>query len=156
MNYSCAEISSETNDRDYSRFLDVPPVVYSGCWAGTWRRQLVVALRLSQAVKNGYAFGQVGGNGGQSGGVDTFSRFAGSYPATCRPKRGSFCPLHRHGPVRLNNVLGKKKNGVRARHGLRASCQRFGIAFEAGWGTWERLPCARFAYTPKWPKNKAV
>ena len=34
---SCAEISSESNDRGYySRFLVVPPVVYSGCWAGTW------------------------------------------------------------------------------------------------------------------------
>ena len=43
---SCAEISSETNDRDYSRFLDVLPVVYSGCWAGTWRRQLVLAFEV--------------------------------------------------------------------------------------------------------------
>ena len=47
---SCADISSETNDCDYSRFLDIPPMVYSGCWAGTWRRQLLVAF---EAVTRG-------------------------------------------------------------------------------------------------------
>ena len=56
------------------------------------------------------------------------------------------------GPI----TYSKKPNGVRARHGLRASCHRFGIAFEAGWGTWERLPCARFAYTPKWLKKRGI
>ena len=50
----------------------------------------------------------------------------------------------------------KNKNGVRARHVLRASSQRFEIAFEADWGTWERVPCARFVYTTKWPKNQGV
>ena len=70
-------------------------------------------------------------------------------PATCRQQGESFCPLQHRGPVRPKKVPGKKKkkNRVRARHGLQASCQRFGIAFDAGWGTWERLPCARFAYT---------
>ena len=76
-------------------------------------------------------------------------------PSTCGQKGGSFRPLQRRGLVRPKNVLGNK-NGVRARHGLRASYQLFGIAFEAGWRTWKRLPCVRFAYTPKWPKNQGV
>ena len=64
-------------------------------------------------VKRGYFFGQVGGNGGQSGGVDQFSRFAGSYPRHGWLKVGvSFCPLLRRGPVRPKNVLGKKKKTV--------------------------------------------
>ena len=58
---SYAEISSETNDRDGSRFLDVPPVVYSGCWAGTWRRQLVVAFEAVTSGKKGGCFRSSGG-----------------------------------------------------------------------------------------------
>ena len=78
--------------------------------------KLCSLLRLSQVIKKGYVFGQVGGNGGQSG-VDKSSRFAGSYPRHFWSKGGSFCPLNRRGPVRLKNVL-QKKNGARARHGL--------------------------------------
>ena len=48
----------------YLRFLHVPPVVYSGCWAGTWRRQLVFAFEAVTSGQKGYVFGQVGGNGG--------------------------------------------------------------------------------------------
>ena len=66
--------------------------------------------------QKGVCFGQVGGNGGQSG-VDKSSRFAGSYPRHFWSKGGSLCPLNRRGPVRLKNVL-QKKNGARARHGL--------------------------------------
>ena len=154
---SCAEISSDTNDRDCSRFLDVLPVVYSSFWAGTWRRHLVVAFEAVIVVKKGYVVGQLGANGGQSGGVDNFSRFLRGYtPAPCGQKGESFCPLQRRGPAKPKNVPEKKTNDVDARHGLRASFQGFGIAFDAGWGTWERLPCARFAYTPKWLKNLGV
>ena len=113
-------------------------------------------LRPSQVVKMGYVFGQERGNGGQSGGVCKFNRFAGSYPPPLVVKRGN--PL---APSSAAVLLGprtypKKTNGVRPRRGLRASCQRFGIAFEAGWDTWERMPCARFVYTPKWSKHKGV
>ena len=94
---SCAEISSETNDPDYSRFLDVPPVVYSGCWAGTWRRQLVVVFEAFTSGQKGvpwYVFGQVGGNSGQLGGVDKLSRIAGSYPRPFVVKKGDpFAPF---------------------------------------------------------------
>ena len=38
----------------------------------------------------------------------------GHIPATCGEKGGSFCPLQRRGPVRPENVLEKKQNGVRA------------------------------------------
>ena len=107
---SCAEISSETNDRDYSRFLDVPPVVsIRAVGRGRGDVNLWSLLRLSQVVKKGYGFGQVGGNGGRSGGVDKFSRFAGSYPRHLWSKGGSFCPLQRRGPVRPKTVFEKKR-----------------------------------------------
>ena len=90
---SCAEISSETNDRDYSRFLDVPPVVsIRAVGRGRGDVNLWSLLRLSQVVKKGYGFGQVGGNGGRSGGVDKFSRFAGSYPRHLWSKGGIILP----------------------------------------------------------------
>ena len=57
----------------------------------------------------------------------------------------------RHGAVRPN-VDEKKTRGVRARHGLRAPCQRIIVEFEAGWGTLERVPRERFAHTPIWLK----
>ena len=93
---------------------------------------LVVAfLRLSQEVKKGYVCGQVGGNGGQSGGVDEFSRFAGSYPHRLWSKRGNpFAPSSAAVPLGPR-MYSAKKNGVRARHELRV-----------------------FADTPKWPKNQ--
>ena len=48
-----------------------------------------------------------------------------------------------------------EKRCVCARYGLRASRLRVGIAFEAGLGTWERLPGACFSYIlAKWPKNE--
>ena len=143
---TCAEISSETNDCEYSRFLHIPPVVYSGCWAGTWRRQLVVAFEAVASGKEGVCFGQVGGNVGQSGAVDRFSICGGSYLRHLWSKGGIGSPPPAlRGPVRPKNV-----HGVRARHGLRESYQRFGIEFEEGWGTWERLSCARFPYTLNW------
>ena len=105
-------------------------------------------------VKKGYVVGHVGANGGQSGGVDKFSRFLrGCTTAPCGQKGGSFCPLQRRGPL-SPRTYPEKKNDVRARHGLRASCQRFRIAFDADWGTWERPPCARFAYIPEWLKSR--
>ena len=62
---SCAEISSETNNRDYSRFLNVPPVVHSGYWTGTWRRQLVVAYEAVTSGHKGVCFRSVVVNGGE-------------------------------------------------------------------------------------------
>lgn len=59
-----------------------------------------------------YVFGQVGGNSSQLGVVvDTFKRFAGLYPLTCRQKRGLFRPLLRCGLVWPKN-LPKQKVGV--------------------------------------------
>ena len=83
-------------------------MVYSGCWAETWRWQLVVALsllRLSQVVKRGHVFGQVGGNGGQSGEETILVDLRGHTPTTCGQKGESFCPLQRRGPVRPRNVF---------------------------------------------------
>ena len=78
-------------------------------------------------------FGQVGGNGGQSGGVDEFSRFAGSYPHRLWSKRGNpFAPSSAAVPLGPR-MYSAKKNGVRARHELRV-----------------------FADTPKWPKNQGL
>ena len=77
----------------------------------------------------------------------------------CGQRVGFVCPLMRRCPVRPKNVPGKrkkKKSCVRARHGLWASRLRVGIALAAYLGTWERLPRAHFAYTPKWPKNRGV
>ena len=62
---SCAEISSETNNRDHSRFLNVPPVVYSGYWTGTWRRQHVVAHEAVTRGHRGVCFRSVVVNGGE-------------------------------------------------------------------------------------------
>ena len=50
----------------------------------------------------------------------------------------------------------KRKKGGYARHGLRARCQPVRNGFGAGWGAWERLPRAHFAYTPKWLKRLGV
>ena len=81
-------------------------------------------------VKKGYLFGQGGGNG-QSGKVDKCSRFAGLYSRHLWSKGGIRlpppAPRSRSAQERSRK---KTKNGVRARHGLRASCQRFGIAFD--------------------------
>ena len=44
-------------------------------------------------------------------------------------KGGLVCALLRRGPVSPNTVPGKKTEGVRARHGLRASWQRVRIEF---------------------------
>ena len=102
---TCAEISSETNDCEYSRFLHIPPVVYSGCWAGTWRRQLVVAFEAVASGKEGVCFGQVGGNVGQSGAVDRFSICGGSYLRHLWSKGGIGSPPPAlRGPVRPKNV----------------------------------------------------
>lgn len=81
---------------------------------------------------------------------------AGSYPPTCSRKGGSFCPLPRRCPVRPQNMLENNEKGVRARHGQLASCQRVGIAFDAGRGTREGLSWACFSYTPRWLKNQGV
>ena len=50
----------------------------------------------------------------------------------------------------------KNKKGGRARHGLRAPCQRVRIEFGAGGGTRERLRRALFAYSPIWLKGRGV
>ena len=105
-------------------------------------------------VTKGYVFGQWWSMGGS---VEHLSRFAGSYPPqhdTVVKGGDAFAPSSAAVQLGPRTYSKKKKNGVRARHGLQASCQRFGIAFEAGWGTWERLPCARFAYTSGWPKTQ--
>ena len=111
-------------------------------------------LRLSQVAKRGYVFGQVGGNGCQPGAVDTFSRFLrGHTPATCCQKGGSFRPSSAAVPLGRRTYSIKKTLCV-----LGMGCGRLASAsefhFEAGWGTWERLPCARFAHTRKWPKKQ--
>ena len=45
-----------------------------------------------------------------------------------------FAPPKRRDPGRPKNIL-EKKNGVRARHGLRVSRERVGVASTAGWRT---------------------
>ena len=68
-----------------------------------------------------------------------------------RSARFTYAPIHqwgippfalvRHGAVRPNNVPEKKKKVARARHGLRAPCQRIRVEFgAAGLGRWERVP----------------
>ena len=50
-----------------------------------------------------------------------------------------------------------KNKGVRARHGLRAPCQRVRTELEVGLGTWELLPRAgMFAHTLVRPKKPGV
>ena len=83
--------------------------------------------------------------------------FRGNTPAIISLKREFVRPLLRGGAVSPNNVPDKtKQKGGRARHGLRAPCQRVRIEFGAGWGTWERLPRAHFAYNPDWLENRGV
>ena len=58
------------------------------------------------------------------------------------------------GPVRPKNVPEKEKKRCASSAWAAGVLPGFGIAFDAGWGTWERLPCAHFAYTPKWLKKQ--
>ena len=84
----------------------------------------------------------------------TSSRDAEAYPLNIHVVRGggSLRPLLQPGAVSPSNVPEKKREeGVRARHGLWAPCQRVIVEPEEGWGTWERLPRAYLVYTPFWP-----
>ena len=114
----------------------------------TWRSRLYALLGLPQVVITGYVLGQVRGNDGhQEVHIHVETRGHTPPPPTCSQKRGSVRPLLRRGAVSPNNVPEKKhKKGVRPRHGLRASCQRFITEFGAGRDTWERLPRACLAH----------
>lgn len=35
--WSCVVFFSGTNERDYSKVLDVPPMMYTECWVVTWK-----------------------------------------------------------------------------------------------------------------------
>ena len=106
-------------------------------------------LGLSPVVMKGYDFDQVGGNDGHAGVLHKFSRVAGAYPPPPHvvKTRDPFDPSCAKMPL-ASATCPKKKTGTRARHGLRAPCQRIRIEFEADWGRWEFLPRAYFSYTP--------
>ena len=110
--------------------------------------RLYLILGLSSVVMQGYDFRQVRGNGGHAGVIHKIvnSRVAGAYPPNMQSKEGII--LTPRAPRSTALFALTKKNVVRARHGLRAPCQRVRIEFEAGWGTWEHVPRARFVYTP--------
>ena len=93
-----------------------------------------------------YHFGQVGETYGHRGVLQEFSEVAGAYRSNLVSKEGII--LTPRAPRSTALFALTKKNVVRARHGLRAPCQRVRIEFEAGWGTWEHVPRARFVYTP--------
>ena len=108
-------------------------------------------------VQKVYVFGQVGENGGQSGGEDTCRRFRGHTPATCGQKGGSFCPLQRRGPGRPKNVLGRKKITVCV---LGMGCGRLASASELHLrqvGARGNACRARvLSISPRWPKNQGA
>ena len=67
----------------------------------------------------------------------------------------SFCPLFRRDPVNPNTVP-DERNGVRAWHGLRGSCQRFITEFSTVWDKRGHVPWACFSYTRTMTKNPKV
>ena len=84
-------------------------------------------------------------------------RLWGNTPEIFGQKEDFDRPLLCGGAVTPNNVPEQKtKKGGRARHGLEAPCQRVRIEFGAGWGTWERLSQACFAYTLMRLKGRGV
>ena len=66
--FSCAVKFSEARDCDCLQLLDVPPVVYTGCWAVAWIRILVVAFEAVRSGHNGVCFRSSGGNSWSIGG----------------------------------------------------------------------------------------
>lgn len=91
-----------------------------------------------------FGLGQVGGNISQ---LEIFDTLCGFYGI-----QGMFPPTY------ASALLGapKKKRGVRTRHGLPASRQLLGIAFETGLGMQDHPPRTYYDYTPGWQKHQSV
>lgn len=132
----CALVFSGMSDLDCSQVLDVPPVVYSSCWAMTWMRLFVVAFEAVRGRQKRVCFRSSGGRwcGGKLGKQINLplGRFCGIIPPppppACSQKWGSVCPLLCRGSVAQERAR-NKKGGVHARHGPRGSRQRVEIIY---------------------------
>ena len=143
----CAAFLSEKNDhRDYSQ---VPGTGYSAL--GLFEHVLYLHLGAVICGHEGYDFSQVGGNNDHQRLPHKY-RDTGAYTPNMYSLKGGFLLPHlRSGAVRSNNVPEKKRWACCSACATGTSCLRVIIEFEAGWGTWERLPRTCFAYTPCWP-----
>ena len=129
--YPVPSFFREINDRNYSRLLDFPLVVYSGHGAVTCSRPLFLLLKASESVNRGwYRFQSKGGQMQPNGGPGIhLVDYVGYTPPRFSQKGGPGSPSFAAAPFAPMPCPKKKRKYVRARHGLRVSCQRVMIKF---------------------------